>query len=167
MKWLRGPKMAIIWTVLRIWLGYQWIEAAIGKLTHGFDALGFLQGAIANAKGDHPAVQGWYANFLQHFAIPNVELFNHLIPNGELLVGIGLILGFATIPALVAAAFMNLNFMLAGTTSTNPILYTVAILLMAAGTAGYYYGVDRIILPFIKKRMEDRKLNRRQQAPIH
>ena len=165
MKWLRGPKMAIVWTVLRIWLGLQWTEAAIEKLTHGFDALGFLQGALANAKGDHPSVQGWYANFLQHFAIPNVELFNHLIPIGELLVGIGLILGVATIPALITAAFMNLNFMLAGTTSTNPILYTIEILLIAAGTAGYYYGMDRIIIPKLKNWMHDKKVNRKHHAP--
>ncbi|MGV3465370.1 MAG: DoxX family membrane protein [Heyndrickxia sp.] len=167
MKWLRGPKMAIVWTVLRIWLGLQWIEAATEKLTHGFNAMGFLQGALANAKGDHPAVQGWYANFLQHFAIPNVELFNHLIPIGELLVGIGLILGIATIPALIAGAFMNLNFMLAGTTSTNPILYTIAILLMAAGTAGYYYGIDRILLPKLKNWLKGRKINRQHHAPAH
>lgn len=166
MKWLRGPKMAIVWTVLRVWLGIQWLEAGIGKLTHGFDAFGFLQGAIANATGEHPTVQGWYADFLQHFALPNVELFNHLIPYGELLVGLGLIVGFATIPALIAGAFMNLNFMLAGTTSTNPILYTVAILIMAAGTAGYYYGVDRLTIPYIKKWWNTNKLNR-HHAPTH
>ncbi|MFT4414487.1 DoxX family membrane protein [Fredinandcohnia humi] len=154
---LRGPKMAVIWTVLRIWLGIQWIEAGYHKIVDGFDAGGFLAGAIAKAGGDHPAVQGWYGAFLESFAVPNVELFNVLIPWGEFLVGLGLILGAATIPALLAGAFMNLNFLLAGTTSTNPILFTVAVILLFAGTATYYYGVDRLAVPYLTKYINDKK----------
>lgn len=157
MNWMKGPKVAVIWTVLRIWLGIQWVEAGIGKVRGGFDATGFLQGAIGKATGDHPAVQGWYATFLKEFAVPNVELFNILIPWGEVLVGIGLIVGAATIPALIAGAIMNLNFLLAGTTSTNPILYTVAVILLAAGTGAYFYGADRFALPYVKKMMQHNK----------
>jgi thiosulfate dehydrogenase (quinone) large subunit len=157
MKWLRGPRMAMIWTVLRIWLGIQWLEAGVHKVTGGFDATGFVHGAIGKAGGDHLVVQGWYANFLEAFALPNIGLFNILIPFGEVLVGVGLIIGAATIPALVAGAFMNLNFLLAGTTSTNPVLYTVAILLMVANTAAYYYGADRILVPYLKQRMINRR----------
>ncbi|WP_243291946.1 DoxX family protein [Bacillus sp. FJAT-47783] len=163
MNGLKGPKVAIIWTILRIWLGVQWLESGIHKITGGFDATGFLQGAVAKSTGDHPAVQGWYAAFLENVAIPNVGAFNILIPYGELFVGIGLILGFMTIPALLAGAFMNLNFMLAGTTSTNPVLYTVAILLMFAGTAAYFYGVDRMVLPILR----DKWNYRHHQKEIH
>ncbi|WLR51250.1 DoxX family protein [Bacillus tianshenii] len=150
MKWLQGEKMAVVWTILRVWLGIQWVEAGWHKVVGGFDAGGFLKGAIGKAAGDHPAVQGWYAAFLENVALPNVQLFNILIPWGELLAGVGLILGVATIPALIGVALMNLNFMLAGTTSTNPVLYTVAIILMAAGPAAYYYGFDRFLIPFTK-----------------
>lgn len=141
-----------LFTIIRIWLGYQWLTSGWGKVTGGFDASGFLQGALAKATGDHPAVQGWYASFLESFALPNVEIFNVLVPWGELLVGIGLILGAATIPALIAGAFMNLNFLLAGTVSTNPILYTVAMILLFAGSASYLFGVDRFAIPLIKGR---------------
>ncbi len=157
MKVLKTPQAAAIWTVLRIWLGIQWIEAGWHKLADGFDAGGFLQGAIAQAGGDHPAVQGWYAGFLEHFALPNVGLFNVLIPWGELLVGAGLVLGAATIPALIAGAFMNLNFLLAGTVSTNPILYTAAVLLLFAGGAAYYWGADRIMIPYFKNMAKKKK----------
>lgn len=156
-NFLKGPKMAVIWTVLRIWLGIQWIEAGWHKVADGFDAGGFLQGALAKASGDHPAVQGWYATFLESFAVPNVELFNVLIPWGEVLVGLGLILGAATIPALIAGAFMNLNFLLAGTVSTNPILFTVAVILLFTGAASYYYGVDRFAIPYLTKYINDKK----------
>ena len=155
---MQGPKMAVIWTVLRVWLGIQWLEAGWHKLGE-FDASGFIQGAIAKAGGENPAVQGWYAAFLENAALPNVELFNFLIPIGEILVGIGLIFGAATISALLAGAFMNLNFLLAGTISTNPILYTVAIILMAAGAAAYYYGADRFLLPCLKNRVNFKRLN--------
>jgi thiosulfate dehydrogenase (quinone) large subunit len=157
MKVLKTPQAAAVWTVLRIWLGIQWIEAGWHKLADGFDAGGFLQGAIAQAGGEHQAVQGWYAGFLENFALPNVELFNVLIPWGELLVGAGLILGAATIPALIAGAFMNLNFLLAGTVSTNPILYTAAILLLFAGGAAYYWGADRILIPYFKNMAKKNK----------
>ncbi|WP_449538205.1 DoxX family membrane protein [Ferdinandcohnia sp. Marseille-Q9671] len=156
-EFLKGPKMAVIWTVLRIWLGIQWLNAGFHKLTDGFDAGGFLQGALAKAGGDHPAVAGWYATFLEGFAVPNVEIFNVLIPWGEVLVGLGLILGAATIPALLAGAFMNLNFLLAGTVSTNPVLYTVAMILLFAGAATYYFGVDRFAVPYLTKFMNEKK----------
>lgn len=157
MTFIKGPKMAIVWTILRVWLGIQWIEAGYHKITDGFEAGGFLQGAIAKAGGDHPAVQGWYATFLESFAVPNIELFNILIPWGEFLVGLGLILGAATIPALLAGAFMNLNFLLAGTTSTNPVLYTAAIILLFVGTASYCYGVDRFAIPYVKNFINKKK----------
>ncbi|WP_018663035.1 DoxX family protein [Heyndrickxia acidiproducens] len=151
MKWYHDSKISIIWAILRIWLGVQWLGAGIEKITGGFDASGFLKGALAQTGGENPAVQGWYASFISHFALPNVELFNVLVPYGELLVGIGLIVGLATIPALLAGALMNLNFMLAGTTSTNPVLYTVAIILLFTGSASYFWGLDRFAVPAVKK----------------
>lgn len=53
----------------------------------------------------------------------------------------------------IAGAFMNLNFLLAGTTSTNPIFYTVAVILLFTGSGAYYWGIDRFAIPYIKERM--------------
>jgi len=172
MNWLKGPKMAIIWTVLRVWLGVQWLEAGIHKVTDGFDATGFIQGAIVKASGENPAVHAWYAAFLEEFALPNIPLFNVLIPWGEVLVGIGLIVGAATIPALIAGAFMNFNFMMAGTISTNPILYTAAFLLIIAGTGGYFYGADRWMLKALnqvinRKRHNKKEKHHHEHLPVH
>ncbi len=107
-KWWKTPGVSAFWTIIRIWLGVQWLAAGWGKITGGFEVNGFLQGAIAKAEGETPIVQGWYAGFLEGVALPNAGLFNVLIPWGESLVGIGLILGAATIPALIAAAFKNI-----------------------------------------------------------
>ena len=166
-KFIKGPQMAIVWTVLRVWLGVQWLTAGWGKVVGGFDAGGYLQGVLANATGEAPTVQAWYATFVEGFAIPNVGLINILIPWGELLVGIGLILGAATIPALIAGAFMNLNFLLAGTLSTNPMFYTFAIVLLFTGAASYYYGVDRFIAPYIKARFGKKEQTKTPDKPVN
>lgn len=151
-KHINGTKVALVWTMLRIWLGFQWIEAGYYKIRSGFEVSGFLQGAIANARGDHPTVQGWYAGFLEGFALPNIEFFNILIPWGEFLVGLGLILGLATIPALIAGAFMNINFIMAGVGLSSPDskFFAVAMILLFIGKGRYYYGLDRFVFPYIK-----------------
>jgi len=159
-KHLNVTKLAFVWSILRIWLGLQWIEQGYYKISSGgFDASGFLQGAIANAGGDHPAVQGWYAGFLEGFALPYIEFFNILIPWGEFLVGLGLILGLATIPALVAGAFMNLNFIMAGAgfASLDSKLFVVEIILLFIGTARYYIGLDRFVIRYVKIFFKRRK----------
>jgi thiosulfate dehydrogenase [quinone] large subunit len=158
-KHINGTKIALVWTVLRIWLGLQWIEAGFYKIKSGFEVSGFLQGAIANARGDHPTVQGWYAGFLEGFALTNIEFFNILIPWGEFLVGLGLILGLATIPALIAGAFMNINFIMAGVGLSSPDskLFAVAMILLFIGKGRYYFGLDRFAIPFIKMHINYKK----------
>ncbi|MBO0993399.1 MULTISPECIES: DoxX family membrane protein [unclassified Bacillus (in: firmicutes)] len=156
-KWYENRWVAIVWAALRIWLGVQWLEAGWHKLG-AFDAGGFLQGALAKAGGEAPVVQGWYAAFLEHVALPNVKIINILIPAGEILVGLGLIVGALTIPALIAGAFMNLNFLLAGTISTNPILLAVAIILLFVINGTVYYGVDRFLVPATIKNLKDKNI---------
>jgi thiosulfate dehydrogenase (quinone) large subunit len=153
-KHLGGTKIAVAWTILRIWLGLQWIEAGYDKITSGFEVSGFLQGAISN-----PTVQGWYAGFLEGFALPNIEFFNILIPWGEFLVGLGLILGLATIPALMAGAFMNMNFIMAGIGFSGPDskFFAVAMILLFIGKGRYYFGLDRVAIPYLKKHISTKK----------
>jgi thiosulfate dehydrogenase [quinone] large subunit len=44
---------------------------------------------------------------------------------------------------------MNMSFMLAGSASTNPVLFTLAILLMLAWQVAGYWGLDRFLLPLL------------------
>ncbi len=155
---LRSPQAAWIWLVLRLYLGYAWTTAGWHKLTgeKPFDALGFLKGAAAKAvpasPGAKPLVQGWWGDFLNGFAIPNVKLFNVLIPWGELLVGLALIVGFATLFAAVMGMMMNLAFVLSGTVSSNPNLLVLEFILVAVGAvyAGYL-GLDYWFRPAYRR----------------
>ena len=153
----------VVWAVARIWVGWQWLSAGWGKVTGpgadvwvgskaGVAISGFLKGAMAKTGGAHPDVQSWYGWFVQNVAAPNPKVFSYVIAYGEVLVGIALILGVLTVPALIAAALMNLNYLLAGAVSTNPVLLTLEILLLFIGAPIYYFGVDRFLFPWWRSR---------------
>jgi thiosulfate dehydrogenase (quinone) large subunit len=155
-NFLRTNKIAAaLFTVLRIYLGYAWLTAGWGKITGGgFDATGFLKGAVANpVAGPNGIVYGGWVSFLESFAIPNADLFNVLIPWGEFLVGLGLILGCLTTAAAFFAVVMNFSFMLSGTVSHNPTDIIMGMLIMVAGYNAGVYGLDRYVVPFFKKRL--------------
>ncbi|OWA35964.1 Crp/Fnr family transcriptional regulator [Saccharibacillus sp. O16] len=157
-NWLRTNKVAMwLLTVLRVYIGYKWITGGWGKLTGGFDASGFLQGALAQAGGEHPAVQPLWANFLEHFAIPNVGLFNVLVPIGEFAVGLGLILGTFTTFAALMGMVMNFAFLFSGTVSTNPYLILAEIFIVVAALNAGKIGLDRWVIPYLRAHVWGRK----------
>src|SRR3954451_4929040 len=154
-KVLRENKVAaVILAVLRVYLGYTWISGGISKLiSDGFDAAGFIKGAIANpVKGpDGAVVFGWYVDFLKHFALPNVDIFNVIFPWGETLIGLGLILGCLTTTAMFFGLVMNFSFFLAGTVSHNPRDIFLGFIILTAGYNAGRIGLDRWVIPFITK----------------
>jgi thiosulfate dehydrogenase [quinone] large subunit len=44
---------------------------------------------------------------------------------------------------------MNMSYMLAGSASTNPILFALTVGLMLAWRVAGYYGIDRYLLPIL------------------
>ncbi|WP_423801018.1 DoxX family membrane protein [Neobacillus sp. SAB-20_R2A] len=153
-RWLRENKIAAgILTVLRLYLGYSWFTAGFHKITGGFDAAGFLKGVTANpVKGpDGAVVYGWYVEFLKGFALPNVDIFNFIVPWGEVLVGLGLMLGCLTTAAAFFALVMNFAFFLAGTVSHIPTDIFLGVIILAAGYNAGRIGLDRWVVPFFRK----------------
>jgi len=154
-------RMAWFWLIVRLYVGYEWLSAGYGKLTgaegpwvfsggHDGTALkGFVMGALAKTAGANPAVQGWYAYFLQHVVLPGAPVFSYMVTFGEILIGLGLIFGALTGIAAFFGVFMNLNFMLAGAVSINPVIGTLALFLVLAWRVAGYYGVDRYLLPLL------------------
>ncbi|ARI77677.1 DoxX family protein [Halobacillus mangrovi] len=153
-QWLRNNRTAaIILTILRVYLGYTWLMAGIGKVTGGFETNGFLNGAIGKAEGAHPAVQNWWAVFLETVALPNHELFTFVVMWGEVLVGLGLIVGLFTNAAALGGIIMNFAFLFSGTTSTNPQMVLLTIFVLIAGLNAGKYGLDRWVLPLLQKQV--------------
>jgi thiosulfate dehydrogenase (quinone) large subunit len=153
-KFLRENNIsAAILTIIRLYLGYAWFTAGFGKITGGFDASGYLKNAVANpVKGpDGNMVYGWYVNFLESFALPNIDVFNFIVPWGETLIGLGLMLGCLTTAAMFFGLVMNFSFFLAGTVSHNPTDIFLGFIILAAGYNAGKYGLDRWVVPFIRK----------------
>lgn len=150
-------RLAWLWLILRLYVGWEWLQAGWGKLNSpawagseaGVAITGFVNGALQKTGGEHPDVQGWYAAFLQNVVLPNTVAWSYLITIGELLVGIALILGILTGIAAFAGSFMNVNFLLAGAVSTNPILFAIATWLVLAWKTAGWWGLDRWLLPML------------------
>jgi len=153
-----SPSFAWIWLVVRVFLGWQWLHAGWEKLhnpgwTQSGTALkGFWTSAVAvPATGKAPITYEWYRAFLSGLLEGgHYTWFAKLIVFGELAIGIALILGAFVGIAAFFGGFMNMNFMLAGSASTNPVLFTLAVLLILAWKVGGYWGLDRWLLQWIR-----------------
>lgn len=145
------------WLVIRVWAGLQWIEAGYAKVIspmwvgpHAGSAIkGFLMGALGKSTGLHPDVQGFYVWWIKTVVMPNIQVFSHMVAFGELFVGIGLIFGIFTGIAAFFGSFMNMNYLLAGTISINPVLFLAQLFLILAWRVGGWIGVDRFLLPLL------------------
>jgi len=162
--WVRlifaDTRMAPLWAVARLYLGYQWLLAGWHKMwgserwinLPGEDGLG-LKGYWDRAvsfpeQGSPPIKYDWYRDFLQYMLDHEAyHWFSWLIAFGEVLAGVALIVGAFTGLAALAGATMNFNFMLAGSASTNPVLFILAILIVFGWKVAGWMGVDRWLLP--------------------
>lgn len=150
-------RFAWIWVLVRVYVGWAWLTSGWGKLSNpawmetGMALRGFWSNVTAIPESGRPAITyGWYREFLTFLLESDAYTWMApLIVWGEILIGLGLILGALTGFAAFFGAFLNFNFMLAGTASTNPVLFTLAILLLLAWKVAGWYGVDRWLLPLL------------------
>jgi len=155
-RWLfSNSRAGMFWLPIRLFLGLSWLSAGWHKATSegwldGGGALtGYWTAAVAVPDEGKPAITyEWYRSFLEWLLSINAEpWFAYLIVFGEIAVGLGLILGGLTGIAAFFGALMNMSFLLAGSSSTNPIMFTLAIGVMLAWKVAGYYGLDRYLLP--------------------
>ncbi|MBS4207040.1 DoxX family protein [Bacillus sp. FJAT-50079] len=151
-----STRSAFIWLIIRLYVGYAWLKAGWGKVTSdawtgenaGAAIQGFVQGALAKSQ-EGADVTGWYASFLESVVLPNAKVFAFMVAYGELLVGLGLIVGLLTGIAAFFGGLMNVSFLFAGTLSTNPLLFILATWLVMAWKVAGWYGLDRWALPYL------------------
>lgn len=153
-----SPAWSWLWLIARLYLGYQWLESGLGKITNpawmqtGAALKGFWTAAVAipEAPARAQITYGWYRAFLQGMLDSGAYVwFGKLVAIGELAIGIALVLGLFTGIAAFFGGFMNWNFMMAGSASTNPVLFTIAVLLILAWKSAGWLGLDRWVLPLV------------------
>lgn len=146
---------AILWLPIRFFVGREWLAAGEEKVRsdgwmNGGTALkGYWQRAVAIPQSGRPAITyGWYRNLLNYML--NHEWytwFAKLIALGELLVGIGLIVGALVGIAAFFGTLMNFSYQLAGSASSNPVLFGLSVFLVLGWKVAGYWGLDRYLLP--------------------
>jgi len=158
-----NTRAGLLWLPIRLFVGFSFFSAGIHKLFPAGKAVGagWLDGGSSLAgywghavtipdTGSAPIAFDWYRDFLNVLINNHAETwFAYLIVFGEIAVGLGLIFGVLTGIAAFFGATMNMSFLLAGSASTNPVLFTLAIGLILAWRVAGYYGLDRYLLPML------------------
>ena len=154
---LNHPLAAWLWLPIRVWLGWQWLQAGLEKLKNpawvqtGTALKGFWTKAVnIPATGTPPIHYAWYRSFLQALLNANAfTWFAKLISVGEFMIGIALILGFFTGLTAFMGGFLNWNYMMAGSASVNPMFFALSVFLLIAWKVSGYIGLDYFLVPWV------------------
>jgi thiosulfate dehydrogenase (quinone) large subunit len=155
---LSSPAWSWLWLIMRLYVGYQWIEAGLEKAANpawtvtGAALKGFWTAAIKvpEAPARPPISFEWYRAFIQMMLDNGAYTwFAKLVVFGEIAIGIALVLGLFTGIAAFFGGFLNWNFMMAGSASTNPMLFVLSVFLILAWKTAGWLGLDRWVLPLV------------------
>jgi thiosulfate dehydrogenase [quinone] large subunit len=149
-----NTKLAWIWLIVRVYVGYQWVEASLHKLSDpawmstGEAIKGYWTRAVSipEAPARPPIYFDWYRSFIQSMLDSQSHVwFAKFIAIGELVVGIALIIGLFVGLAAFFGGLMNINFLLAGSLSSGPVLLILEILLIVAWKTAGHFGVNYFV----------------------
>lgn len=155
----------VAWLFVRLVLAVEWMRGGWEKVGDagwtaspvGAAVTGFLNGAIKKSTAEpHPEVPHWYHRLIREMFLPNADLFANLVAYGELLVGLALAIGLLTRFAALAGVTLNLAFLWAGTTSTNPPMLLLGLGLIFFAQRAGRLGLDGWLLPWLRERVPAR-----------
>jgi len=151
-------RLAWLWLPLRLYLGWSWLEVGLKKLADprwtqtGEYLRGFWEKAVLvpSPPARPPIAVDWYRGFIAFMLEGGHHVwFAKLIVFGELAIGLALVLGAFTGVAAFFGGFMNWNFVMAGTASSNGLLFAIATWLVLAWKTAGWIGLDRWLLPLL------------------
>jgi thiosulfate dehydrogenase [quinone] large subunit len=167
--------LALIWMPIRFFVGREWLAAGEHKVRddawmEGGAALqGYWERATTVPEGRPAApagTYGWFEDFLSYMLRNEwYDWFAKVIAVGEVLVGAGLIVGALVGIAAFFGTLMNFNFQLAGSASTNPVLFGLGVFLVLGWKVAGWVGLDRVLLPAIGTPWTRGRLLRHEQRP--
>ncbi|HEV2072193.1 MAG TPA: hypothetical protein VGR29_01010 [Thermomicrobiales bacterium] len=153
---LGNTYLAVFWMPLRFFVGQEWLAAGEHKIRDdawmsGGSALkGYWERAVTIPEAPaRPAITyNWFRDFLQYMLDHEwYTWFAKLVAIGEVLVGVGLIVGGLVGIAAFFGTVLNFNFLMAGTVSSNPVLFGLTVFLVLGWKVAGYIGLDRVLLP--------------------
>ncbi|ARQ05793.1 DoxX [Macrococcoides canis] len=133
-------------TVLRISAGIYMLQQGIEKMTGDFHVESLTD--VIEMNTDSPI---WYKMFFVAVIAPLYPLFNILIPLGEILIGISLIIGNLSFIASLFGIFIMLNYIWADMIYTYPLQLLIFIILVMNKAVIEQFTVTNIINKLIKK----------------
>ena len=74
--------------------------------------------------------------------LPNASVLAKVVSLGELLIGLGLIVGLLTGAAALAGVLLNLMYMFSGSAGVNPMYALLSVLLILAWRNAGWIGLD-------------------------
>lgn len=150
-----STRWAWLWLIVRLYIGYTWLSSGWSKISNpawiqtGEALQGFWERAVIvpDAPARPAITYDWYRGFIQALLDGgHYTWFAKLVVAGELLIGVALVLGAFVGIAAFFGAFMNWNFMMAGSAGSNPVLFLLSILLVLAWKTAGWWGLDRWLL---------------------
>ncbi|HTY10455.1 MAG TPA: DoxX family protein [Bacteroidota bacterium] len=131
---------------LRIAIGVFFIAQGLNKL-NWYTTSEFLRTSLDRYAQNPPPAALWYQ---QHVAYPGIEAWSRMIPTGEMLIGVALVLGLLTRAALIAAIALVVNYQLTSGTLfafsffANPYALVVlsCLFFLLASRAGSAFSID-------------------------
>jgi thiosulfate dehydrogenase [quinone] large subunit len=153
----RSRTASWLWLVVRVYLGYQWLNAGYQKIwgaERGFFWFGggagvkyfALAGVTGSTAGKGGASYGWWAAFLHNFVMPNASWIAKFIAISEVFIGVALILGLFTGATALAALSLNVIYMFTGSAGVNPAFAVMSVFLILAWRNAGSIGIDRYVL---------------------
>lgn len=153
---LGNAYLSVLWMPLRFFIGRQWMTSGEGKLRNDawMDGGSALQGywtaatTVPEGATSSRITYGWYHDFIKYMLDNEwYTWFAKLVAIGEVLIAIGLIVGALVGLAAFFGTLLNFNFLMAGTVSSNPVLFGLGIFLVLGWKVAGYWGIDRYLLP--------------------
>ncbi len=148
---------APFWLPVRFFVGRDWLSAGWHKVVDpewtqsGVALQSYWERAAAIPEAGRPPITyDWFRQFLQYMLDNGwYTWFAKLIAWGEVLVALGLLVGALVGIAAFFGTVMNFSFMLAGSASSNPVLFGLAVFLVLAWKVAGFWGLDLWLLPVL------------------
>ncbi len=136
----------ILCLIVRFISGFIILMQGYEKITGGFRLEGLTKVIAQNE--DSPT---WYKQFFEHIIAPYTTIWEWVIPLGEIMIGLALILGFLQYYAALFGIFIMINYILADMIFTYPLQLVGFILIVLNIKSLRKLSASAIVKKFMKK----------------